>query len=47
MEITRAEVLNKDEVIWIVRMCPAEIKTDPDVHALATTLDTLRVKGRL
>lgn len=45
MEIIRAEVLNKDEVIWVVKMDGKDIHENPDAHALAHTLDTMRIRG--
>lgn len=44
MQIIRAERLDADEVVWVVRISEKEIHHDLDAHALATTLDQLRVK---
>lgn len=43
MDITRCEVMTEDAVIWIVKIPKQEYHLNVDAHALATTLDQLRV----
>lgn len=45
IDITRAEVLGKDEVVWIVKIDGKELRDNIDAHALANTLDQMRVRG--
>lgn len=47
MEITRAEVMNRDETIFVIKITGKDIKENPDAHALATTLDQMRVTGKM
>lgn len=44
MEITRWARLDRDEILITVKVNGKEIKEDPDIHSLVTTLDTLRVR---